>query len=117
MKIIKNTKQKVTRLFAFLMVTFISLMSYAPICLANGDSASAEEVANKVTAPMNSLIIVVVSVVQVIGVFILVKNVSELVHSIQDRDSSGIWQAGRGLAAAALLISIRWIIQLFGYTF
>lgn len=57
----------------------------------------------------------VLTVAAVVGVFMLVKSVAELVNSIQEQDNSGIFRSSRGIAAGALMISIRMIIGLFGY--
>lgn len=72
-------------------------------------------IATSVTGPMNQVISVVLSVLAVVGVFMLVKSVAELVNSIQEQDNSGIFRSSRGIAAGALMISIRMIIGLFGY--
>lgn len=68
---------------------------------------SADDIAASVTGPMNQVISVVLSVLAVVGVFMLVKSIAELVNSIQMQDNSGIFHAARGIAAGALMISIR----------
>jgi hypothetical protein len=47
----------------------------------------------------------------------LAKSIAELVNSIQQQDNSGIFHAARGIASGALMISIKLIINLFGYSF
>lgn len=44
----------------------------------------------------------------------LIKSVTELVNAIQQQDNSGIFHAGRGIAAALLMISIKVLVKLFG---
>lgn len=123
MKTLRFESRKMVRILAFLMVAFIGVLQYAPVCHASNetvDSAgaeTAEEVAKKVTQPLNAIIIVILVIMAAIGALILVKNVGELAHAIQDRDTSGMWQAGRGIGAGLLLISIRLIMSLFGYNF
>lgn len=75
---------------------------------------TAEDIENEVTSPMMSLISVVLSVLQVVGVFMLVKAIADLVNSIQHQDNSGMYSAGRSIAAAVLMISLKIIIPLFG---
>ena len=122
MKSLRNESIKMVRFLAFLLVAFIGVLQYAPVCHATEtvDSATAEtaeEVAKKVTQPLNAIIIVILVITAAIGAMILVKNVGELAHAIQDRDTSGMWQAGRGIGAGLLWISIRLIMSLFGYNF
>jgi hypothetical protein len=81
------------------------------------EAASTDEVVASVTGPMNALISVVLSILACVGVFMLAKSVSELVNSMQLQDTSGTFHAARGIAASALMISIKLIIKLFGYSF
>lgn len=85
------------------------IMEYVPVCYANGD-----DVAAQVTEPINNFINVLTSVLAAVGALMLVKNISELSNAIQQQDNSGIFHAGRGIAASLLLISIKLLIVLFG---
>ena len=107
---ISRVKSKLAKLV--LGVTAVANGVMTPTLMTN---ASAGDVASSVTEPMNQVISVVLSVLAVVGVFMLVKSVAELVNSIQEQDNSGIFRASRGIAAGALMISIRMIIGLFGY--
>lgn len=85
--------------------------TYAPaVCAAE----SADEVAKQVTSPLNSLVDVLTSIMAAVGVLMLIKSVTELVNAIQQQDNSGIFHAGRGIAAALLMISIKVLVKLFG---
>ncbi len=85
--------------------------TYAPAVYA---AESADEVAKQVTSPLNSLADVMTSIMAVVGVLMLIKSVTELVNAIQQQDNSGIFHAGRGIAAALLMISIKVLVKLFG---
>jgi hypothetical protein len=85
--------------------------------LVSHAETSADDVAASVTGPMNSVISVVLSILACVGVFMLAKSIAELVNSIQQQDNSGIFHAARGIASGALMISIKLIINLFGYSF
>jgi hypothetical protein len=113
MKKFEKTKKKVCRFLCGTAAMVSGVMTYAVTGMA--DDGSVDEVANSVTAPMNSLINVILSVLACVGVFMLVKSITELVNSIQQQDNSGIFHAGRGIGAALLMISIKLIIKLFGY--
>ena len=102
-KKISNMKNKIAR--GILGVAAMVNGVVTPGLITNATTSG--DVASSVTEPMNQVISV--------GVFMLVKSVAELVNSIQEQDNSGIFRAARGIAAGALMISIRLIIGLFGY--
>lgn len=101
------------KLMCFGMSVMSGIMKYVPICMAS----EADDIAQQVTQPMNTLLSVVLAVLACVGAYILVKAVTELINAIQQQDNSGIFHAGRGIAAGLLLISIKLIMKLFGYTF
>ena len=103
-KKISNMKNKIAR--GILGVAAMVNGVVTPGLITNATTSG--DVASSVTEPMNQ-------VISVVGVFMLVKSVAELVNSIQEQDNSGIFRAARGIAAGALMISIRLIIGLFGY--
>ena len=74
---------------------------------------SEQEVSNQVTGPMLTLIRVILTVMSVVGVFMLVKSIMELVNAIQTQDNSGIFHAGRGIGVALLMIAITPVVSLF----
>lgn len=80
-------------------------------------AASSEEVAQTIVNPLNAVVNVILIVIAAVGVFMLVKSITELVNAIQQQDNTGIFHAGRGIACALLMISIKLIIKLFGYDF
>ncbi len=85
--------------------------TYAPAVYA---AESADDVAKQVTSPLDSLVSVLTSILAAVGALMLIKSVTELVNAIQQQDNSGIFHAGRGIAAALLMISIKVLIKLFG---
>lgn len=72
-----------------------------------------DAVANEITAPMKTLIRVILTVMSVVGVFMLVKSILELVNAIQQQDNTGLFHAGRGIAVALLMIAIFPVVSLF----
>lgn len=77
-----------------------------------GDDES-DSVVNSVTAPMKTLIKVILGVMSVIGVFMLIKSLMDLITAIQDRDNSGMYSAGKGMAVSFLMIAITPVVNLF----
>jgi small-conductance mechanosensitive channel len=112
---ISSVKRGVCRALCTAVTTAGGVMAYAVNGLADDKESSVDDVAESITGPMNSLINVLLAVLACVGVFMLVKSISELVNSIQQQDNSGIFHAARGIAAALLMISIKLIINLFGY--
>lgn len=108
----KNFVEKVKKTGWKIVAAVITLISaHAPeVCAAS----SADEVAKQVTSPLNSLVDVLTSIMAAVGVLMLIKSVTELVNAIQQQDNSGIFHAGRGIAAALLMISIKVLVKLFG---
>jgi small-conductance mechanosensitive channel len=112
---ISSVKRGVCRAFCTAVTTAGGVMAYAVNGMASNTASSVDDVAQSITGPMNSLINVILAVLACVGVFMLVKSISELVNSIQQQDNSGIFHAARGIAAALLMISIKLIVKLFGY--
>lgn len=106
-KLYVNMKYK-TLMAMTALVSFV--MEYAPVSYAD----TGDDVAAQVTGPLNNLVNVLTSVLAVVGVLMLVKSVTELVNAIQQQDNSGIFHAGRGIAAALLMIAIKPLIKMFG---
>ena len=70
-------------------------------------------VVNSVTAPMKTLIKVILGIMSVVGVFMLIKSIMDLITAIQDRDNSGMYNAGKGIAVSVLMIAITPVVNLF----
>lgn len=108
----RNLFEKVKRYGWKAAAAVVALVAtYAPAVCA---SESADDVAQQVTSPLNSLVDVLTSVLAAVGVLMLIKSVTELVNAIQQQDNSGIFHAGRGIASALLMISIKVLVKLFG---
>jgi TRAP-type C4-dicarboxylate transport system permease small subunit len=108
----RNLFEKAKRYGWKVIAAVVALVTtYAPAVYA---AESADEVAKQVTSPLNSLADVMTSIMAVVGVLMLIKSVTELVNAIQQQDNSGIFHAGRGIAAALLMISIKVLVKLFG---
>ena len=100
----RNLFEKAKRYGWKVIAAVVALVTtYAPaVCAAE----SADEVAKQVTSPLNSLVDVLTSIMAAVGVLMLIK--------IQQQDNYGIFHAGRGIAAALLMISIKVLVKLFG---
>lgn len=120
-----NEAKKTSSKIAFAGATMFYSMMNEVVAFAGGNNPNpqgggagdAQAVADSVTAPLNQVISVVLSILAVVGVFMLIKAIAELVNAIQDQQSSGIYHAARGIAAGALMISIKLLVSLFGYNF
>lgn len=88
-------KRKIARMALTVAAVFNGAMSAGMVCLANGTTTTPNAIATSVTGPMNQVISVVLSVLAVVGVFMLVKSVAEHVNSIQEQDNSGIFRSSR----------------------
>ena len=75
--------------------------------------ADGDVVADEITSPMKVLINVILTIMSVVGVFMLIKSIMELVNAIQQQDNTGLFHAGRGIAVALLMIAITPVVNLF----
>lgn len=108
----KNLFEKAKR-YGWKVIAAVAALvaTYAPaVCAAE----SADEVAKQVTSPLDSLVDVLTSIMAAVGALMFIKSLTELVNAIQQQDNSGIFHAGRGIAAALLMISIKVLVKLFG---
>lgn|GEM_PF-3253640 len=80
------------------------------ITIKDGDSS---EISDTVTAPMKTLIKVILAVMAVVGVFMFVKSILELINAVQQQDNSGMFHAGRSMAVSLLMMAITPIVNLF----
>lgn len=88
------------------------MVAYASgVTIKNGDDS--DSVTNSITGPMKTLIKVILGVMSVVGVFMLIKSIMELVNAIQQQDNTGLFHAGRGIAVALLMIAITPVVNLF----
>ncbi len=108
----RNLFEKVKRTgWKVVVAVVVFVTAYTPAVYA---AESADDVAKQVTSPLDSLVSVLTSIMAAVGALMLIKSVTELVNAIQQQDNSGIFHAGRGIAAALLMISIKVLIKLFG---
>lgn len=70
--------------------------------------------AGEVTAPLNSLKTLIVSIIGAVGVIILAKNVMEFAQSYQQQDSSSMHSAIKGIVAGLIMASISSVIAFLG---
>ncbi len=88
------------------------MVAYASgVTIKNGSDS--DSVTNSITGPMKTLIKVILGIMSVVGVFMLVKSIMELVNAIQQQDNTGLFHAGRGIAVALLMIAITPVVNLF----
>ena len=124
MKNLKSFDEKVVNSLAKLSVKsyfgFMALISFVVAecpMVANAATikggSDGEEVTQSITGPMTTLIKVILGVMSVVGVFMLIKSIMELVNAIQQQDNTGLFHAGRGIAVALLLIAITPVVNLF----
>lgn len=84
-------------------VTVMSLAIATPVYATEG-----------VTAPLNNLKTMIVSIIGAIGVIILAKNVMEFAQSYQQQDSSSMHSAIKGIVAGLIMASISSVIAFLG---
>lgn len=126
MKNVKRVEDKAIRFigksyyklyFGFLaLIGFIvaecPMVAYASgVTIKSGDDS--DSVTNSITGPMKTLIKVILGIMSVVGVFMLIKSIMELVNAIQQQDNTGLFHAGRGIAVALLMIAITPVVNLF----
>lgn len=109
--IIRNRFYKVAlAIYLFLYGMFENML----ICLAGSEDA-AKELEAQVVTPLQTVLNIILTVVQVVGGFYLVKSLADLNEAVGAHDQSGIWRAIKGILAGALFLAIKPIIKLFGY--
>lgn len=89
---------------------------YNLINVLTATTETAEEIVNQVISPMKALITIIVAVLEMVGVFILIKNLPDLINGIQERDSNGISHGALGVGCGVLLMSVGVLLGLFGYS-
>lgn len=71
--------------------------------------------ASSVTAPLDNLKTLIVSIIGAIGVIILAKNVMEFAQSYQQQDSSSMHSAIKGIVAGVIMASISSVLTFLGF--
>ncbi len=89
------------------------MVAYASGGVTIKNGSDSDSVTNSITGPMKTLIKVILGIMSVVGVFMLVKSIMELVNAIQQQDNTGLFHAGRGIAVALLMIAITPVVNLF----
>ena len=68
-----------------------------------------------VTAPLNNLKTLLISVIGAIGVIILAKNVMEFAQAYQQQDSSTMSSALKGIVAGIMMAGISAVLSFLGF--
>lgn len=70
--------------------------------------------AESVTAPLNNLKTLVLSIIAAVGVIILAKNVMEFAQAYQQQDSSTMNSAIKGIVAGLIMAAISSVLAFLG---
>lgn len=71
---------------------------------------------SQVTNGLNTIKSLVISVIVVIGVIVVAKEVSELATAIKQQDSAGVSSSIKGIVGGALMIGVGAVVGIFGGT-
>lgn len=74
----------------------------------------ADKIIQQMFKPVYVILAVFVGGVELVGAFLVLKAGAALFQSIQDRDSTGTYQAGLSLIAAFMLMGIGALVGVFG---
>lgn len=98
-----KSKMKKSLLYIYLATVSLSTPVYA-----------SEAGAGTVTAPLNNLKSLIISIIGAVGIIILAKNVMEFAQSYQQQDSSSMHSAIKGIVAGLIMASISSVIAFLG---
>jgi len=84
---------------------------YSCPVLANGEVTGIETV----TAPLEALKTLVLSVIGAIGIIILAKNVMEFAQAYQQQDSSSMSSALKGIVSGLMMAGISSVLAFLGF--
>lgn len=95
------------------MRNILNVINMAAIYLSQ--ATSAEDIVNQVVSPLKAIITIIIAILEVAGVFVVVKNVPTLATGIKERDDNGITTGILGMGAGVMLMAVGAILVLFGY--
>ena len=102
----KRARQKVGVKKMMLYVVLLVSMVPVNVCVVYA--------ANEVTAPLNNLKTLILSIIGAVGIIILAKNVMEFAQSYQQQDSSSMNSAIKGIVAGLIMAAISSVITFLG---
>lgn len=107
----KNLLKVNKRNMAKAIVVAVAVMSNCIVCFANADP---DDIAKQITNPFISFLSIMISVIQVVGGFFVLKAITEFGPAIKNQDDSGTASAIKTFITGLLFIFSRLIIQIFG---
>lgn len=115
----KNLLTKVNkRNVAKAVMVAITVLNQCMVCFADNTTATggtdAGAIADQITSPFTTFLGVMVTVVQVIGGYLLLKGIMELSTSWKQNDDSGMVNALKGLMSGLFFLFSRLILKMFG---
>jgi len=108
----KNLLSKVNkRTFAKAVLVAVTIMNNSMVCFA-----SADEIANQITTPFTTFLGVMVTIVQVIGGYLLLKAIMDFSTSWKGQDDTGMVNSLKTGVSGLLFVFSRLILGIFGVT-
>lgn len=94
-----------------LLAVAVAAFFYGVPVLASGNATGIESV----TAPLEALKTLVLSVIGAIGIIILAKNVMEFAQAYQQQDSSSMSSALKGIVSGLMMAGISSVLAFLGF--
>lgn len=113
----KNILTKVNkRNMAKAVMVALTVLSNCMVCFADTTETTTDPdaIANQITSPFISFLSVMITIVQVVGGYFILKGIMEFGPAIKNQDDSGTASAVKTFITGLLFIFSRLIIQLFG---
>lgn len=94
----------------------ITVMNNCMVCFANTTEAAGDAgaIAEQITSPFTTFLGVMVTIVQVMGGYLLLKGIMELSTSWKQNDDSGMVNSLKGIISGLLFLFSRLILKIFG---
>lgn len=92
------------------IITAVCLMNNFMVCYAN----TADEVADKITSPFTTFLGVMVTVVQVVGGFLILKAFIDFATSWKEQNDAGMVSALKTGISGLLFVFTKLILKIFG---
>lgn len=96
------------------MAVLFFLLAGIQIAIVNTYATSGNANIDTVTAPINNLKLILEAIVSVIGIIIVIYNISKLGPAISSHDNSGIAQAVSGIAGGAIMAAVSTVLAILG---
>ena len=106
---LKNFGKKV--LVPAMAATVMTMYNAPMVAFAKGNSADT----SAITAPLDNLKTLIISVIGAVGVIILAKNVMEFAQAYQQQDSSTMNSALKGIVAGVMMAGISTVLTFLGF--